>query len=115
MFTENITDKTSIKEPIGTLSFKNLGERLNNIKLEINGIEKDWLNINYIKNDDREIEKGNQIKEIASGETKFVQIKLNSSAMDRANISQGLYIGSIDINYSNGLKSIPLCINLTKK
>ena len=116
-FSENITDETSIKNPVETLYLKNFGKELNNITLSINGIENNWLEIGYV-NEKGKIEKKSNtltIKEITSGETKFAQIRLNSSGMDRKNISQGSYIGSIDINYGKDMKSIPLHINLAKK
>ena len=112
-FNENISSETAIKNPVETLSLKNKGDRLNNISLSINGIANNWLDIGYIKGN-QSLENLNDIT-LNPGETKFVQIRLNSSGIDRKNISQGSYIGSIDINYSNRMKSIPLCINLTKK
>jgi hypothetical protein len=113
-FVENISNETTIKDPVETLSLKNRGGELNNVNLIINGIASNWLKIGYI-NDSGDLENNSKIDNIASGETKFIQIKLNSSGMDRANISPGSYIGSIDIDYSNRRKSIPLYINLTKK
>jgi hypothetical protein len=112
-FSENISNETKFKNPVETLSFKNKGGELNNVNLIINGIASNWIKFSYI-NDSRVIENNSTIDNIASGETKFVQIRLNSSAMDTKNISQGSYIGSIDVKYSERLKSIPLIINLTK-
>lgn len=116
-FSENITDETSINNPVETLALKNFGKELNNITLSINGIENNWLEIGYVNEKGKIKKKSNAltIEEIASGETKFAQISLNSSGMDRKNISQGSYIGSIDINYGKDMKSIPLHINLAKK
>jgi hypothetical protein len=113
-FSENIANNTTLKNPVETISLKNLGEELNNVSIKINGIANNWLEIGYV-NDKGYLENRSNNLTIASGKTKFIQIKLNSDAMDRKNISQGSYIGSIDIDYINGLKSIPIYINLTKK
>ncbi|MDD2755282.1 MAG: hypothetical protein PHS80_07105, partial [Methanothrix sp.] len=114
---ENITDKAKIKNPVETLSIKNLGKELNLVNLNISGIESNWLEISYVNDKGYLVKKSNNItiNKIASDETKFVQLKLNSSAMDIGNTSPGSYIGSIDIKYKNNEKSVPLSINLTKK
>ncbi|MDD4162399.1 MAG: hypothetical protein PHW87_07955 [Methanothrix sp.] len=132
-FTEDLTNQTSIKEPVETLFLKNLGRELNATTLSVNGIEKDWLEINYLNNNMQIKNEENKvtINNITSGETKFAQVKLNSSNMYKENISKGSYIGSIDIYYSKDSRfrqmfwgdnfekhpdaSIPVYINLTKK
>ncbi|MGV8175548.1 MAG: hypothetical protein ACP5OU_07580 [Methanothrix sp.] len=105
---------------------------MNTITLIANGIENDWLEISYINNLKIENEGSKaKINSITSGETKFAQVKLNSSTMVNESISQGSYIGSIDIYYDNDSRfnqmiwgdhfekhpdaSIPVYINLTKK
>jgi hypothetical protein len=112
-FSENVSNGTTIKNPVETLAFKNKGGELNNVNLIINGIASNWLKISYI-NDSEDLVNNSKIDNIASGEAKFIQIKLNISAMDTKNISQGSYLGSIDVKYNDRLKSIPLIINLTK-
>jgi len=116
-FSENITDNGSIKNPIVTLSLKNLGAELNEIKLTANGIEKNWLEFTYV--DDRGTiineSKNITVSNIATEETLFVRIKLNSTTIDKNDTSPGSYAGSIDIDYGNKKQSIPVRIDLTKK
>lgn len=116
-FSENITDNGSIKNPIVTLSLKNLGAELNEIKLTANGIEKNWLEFAYV--DDRGTiineSKNITVSNIATEETLFVRIKLNSTTIDKNDTSPGSYAGSIDIDYGNKKQSIPVRIDLTKK
>jgi len=115
-FSENITDNGSIKNPVGTLSLKNLGADLDKITFAANGIEDRWLELSYVNDKGFIINERNKItvNDIATGEAIFLRIKLNSSIIDKKNTPQGSYAGSIDIDYRNKSQSIPVRIDLTK-
>lgn len=115
-FSENITDNRSIKNPVGTLSLKNLGADLDKITFAANGMEDRWLELSYVNDKGIIINESNKItvNDIATGEAIFLRIKLNSSIIDKNNTSQGSYAGSIDIDYRDRSQSIPVRIDLTK-
>lgn len=114
VFVDNIYNNTTMTNPVQTICLKNIGRELSMINVSTNGIEDGWLEFRNESHKER-WDTNLTINKIFTGKAVFAQIRLNSSHIDLNNTSQGSYVGSIDIGYSDMLKPIPTNINLTKK